>query len=341
MSTFSQYMSSAEQLKDQILEENRRLDRKLAEAMQSFELLKMVHFDKSIGIERLNDIIIGCTGCLYSIMFYNDRIVTNLNEDDDLYKRLIDLKLLISSKRELFVANDLIEGFTLVVYPVSMTEDYSDDYNIKNIVLLYPEKFITSEVLDFVKSFMLVNDVLINIVLSREELQRLIKTEPLTNLLNRSSWNANLEKIATSGNPFFVISIDVDNFKTINDSFGHQSGDEILKSTGEWLRSSFREEDCIFRLGGDEFAVTGKVNLESLTGFINKLHTLNKNYSNIIRRKHNIDATISIGSVISDKLHKKDDLYIKVDKLLYKSKQSGRNSINIVSDFNYNAEPVT
>jgi len=334
MSSIKHYMDSPEHLKDRILEENRRLERKLAEAMQSFELLKMVHFDKSIGIDKLNDIIIGCTGCLYSIMFYKDRIVTNLDSESVLYKKLISLKSELTCRTELYVSDDMIDDYTIVIYPVSNTVSCREECNVENIGLLYPTRFITTEVLDFVKSFMLVNDVLMNIVMSREELQRLIKTEPLTKLLNRSSWNSNLERIASEGIPYFVISIDVDNFKIINDTYGHQTGDDILKTTGEWLRSSFREQDFIFRLGGDEFAVTGKLNLDSIDGFFSKLYALNKNYTNMILAKHNIPITISIGTVISDKVHQKDELYLKVDKLLYRSKDKGRNSISIISDFN-------
>ena len=77
MNDFEKYKDSPENIKDIVLEENRILSRKLAESQQSFELLKLVHFDRNIDLEKLNDIIIGCTGCLYSMMFYKGIILTN------------------------------------------------------------------------------------------------------------------------------------------------------------------------------------------------------------------------------------------------------------------------
>lgn len=333
MSTLNNYQYTPEQIKDQILEENRQLTRKLAEAQQSFELLKIVHFDKSINLEVLNDIIIGCTGCLYSMMFYMDIVITNLDSNTKMYQDIINNKERLTCHDSLFVADDIISDFTIVVYPVSVSQMILEQQAIKNIILLYPSSFVTSEVLDFVKSFMLVNDVLINIVISREEMRRLIETDPLTKLLNRSLWNTNLEMMKTEGSPFFILFIDVDNFKTINDTHGHQKGDEVLKAAGDWMRKTFRDVDKVFRLGGDEFAVTGRINGGFIDGFIQKLFTLNEGFTVEIEKTQNIHATISIGALICEKVQNIENLYSRVDDLLYKSKQNGRNTISVISDF--------
>ena len=111
----------------------------------------------------------------------------------------------------------------------------------------------------------------------------LIETDPLTELLNRSSWNDNLEKLSNSESSFAVVFIDIDNFKNINDTYGHQKGDEVLKLTSNWLKNSFRDEDMIFRLGGDEFAITGNVNSMYIDGLISKLKALNSSYSLTIK----------------------------------------------------------
>ncbi len=333
MTMINTYQYTAEQIKDQILEENRVLTRKLAEAQQSFELLKMVHFDKSINLEVLNDIIIGCTGCLYSMMFYVDMVISNLDPNNKIYNQIIEKKEELTSYDTLFVSDDILSDFTVVVYPVSVSQMISDKQAIKNIILLYPSRFITPEVLDFVKSFMLVNDVLINIVISREEMRRLIETDPLTKLLNRSLWNSNLEVMKSERSPFFILFIDVDNFKMINDTHGHQKGDDILQSTADWLKKSFRDVDKIFRLGGDEFAATGRVNSEYLEGFVQKLYSLNESYTKDILSKQELNATISIGALICEKVQNIESLYSRVDDLLYESKQKGRNTISIISDF--------
>lgn len=333
MSDFDKYQRTAEDIKERVLDENRKLARKLAEKEQSFELVKFVHFDKSIDLDTLNDIIIGCTGCLHSMMFYKQRVITNMSTENPLYTAVLEKKDQIIQDSDLFVSNTVIPGYTTVMYPVSSSQMLSDSKAfVRNIVLLYPEKFMNSEVLDFVKSFMIVNEVLINIVLTREKMVELIETDPLTKALNRSSWNSTLRQIVQEESPFFILFIDIDKFKDLNDSLGHLKGDDVLKFTGAWLRNNFRGDDRVFRLGGDEFAVTGKVNLGSQDGLITKFNTLNSGFKTMIRQFLGIEATISIGALIVDSPTNETDVYARVDSLLYASKEKGRDTISIVSN---------
>lgn len=333
MSTFDKYQRTTESVKDSTLEENRRLTRQLAESRQSFELLKFVHFDKSINLDTLNDIIVGCTGCLYSFMYYLDRTITNLDSNHPIYKSILVHKKQLLNHETLFVDYDLIPNHTVVVYPVSTSQMISSESLIHNIILIYPSKFLTDEALEFVKNFMIVNDVLINIVLMREKMYELIETDPLTTLLNRSSWNSNLEWIVKTGEPFFIIFIDIDNFKVLNDTYGHQKGDEVLKVGSAWLKNAFRGEDKVFRLGGDEFAVIGKVNTDTIEGLFYKIENLNKGYRNTIKTFLGIDSRISIGALITEKPKDIEEIYTRVDALLYESKKKGRDQVHIVSDF--------
>lgn len=334
MTTFDNYQRTTEYVKDHILEENRFLTRRLAESQQSFELLKFVHFDKSINLDTLNDIIVGCTGCLYSMMFYQDRVITNLTEDDMIYRIILRHRKELMSYSELLVSDKILPEYTIVQYPVSPSQMISEQHAIKNIILIYPTKFVTSEVLDFVKSFMIVNDVLINIVLMREKMYELIETDPLTKLLNRSTWNTNLEEIIRESKPFFILFIDIDNFKNLNDSYGHLKGDEVLKITGAWLKNIFRGDDQVYRLGGDEFAVIGKINKESIKGLYHKFEKLNNGYKTAISTFLGIDSTISIGALITEAHKDIETIYSEVDKLLYESKSSGRNKLQILSELN-------
>ncbi|MBF4693535.1 GGDEF domain-containing protein [Fusibacter ferrireducens] len=333
MNMFDKYQRTTESVKDNISEENRKLTRQLAESRQSFELLKFVHFDKTINLEMLNDIIVGCTGCLYSFMYYLDRTITNLDSDHPIYKLISMNKERLLNHETLFVDYDLIANHTVVVYPVSVSQMISSEFLIHNIILVYPSKFVTDEALEFVKNFMIVNDVLINIVLMREKMYELIETDPLTTLLNRSSWNSNLESIVSSGDPFFIIFIDIDNFKVLNDTYGHQKGDEVLKIAGTWLKNAFRDDDKVYRLGGDEFAVTGKVNVHTIEGLFYKFETLTKKYSHTIKMFLGIDSKISIGALITEKPKDIETIYTRVDALLYESKKKGRDQVHIVSDF--------
>lgn len=333
MNDFEKYKDSPENIKDIVLEENRILSRKLAESQQSFELLKLVHFDRNIDLEKLNDIIIGCTGCLYSMMFYKGIVLTNLDKENKMYRCIMNGIDTLATSQGLTVYDTLHEEFTIMCYPVTVSSIHVDKDEKIHVILIFPKRLVNREVKDFVESFMLVNDVLVNIVISREKMIRLIETDPLTKLLNRSSWNSTLETIVANPESFFILFIDLDNFKMINDTYGHQVGDEILKETGKWLKSVFRDEDRVFRLGGDEFAVTGKINPESAEGFYTKILSLNELFTKSLHAELEVNATISIGALFTKNAEDKDSLYLRVDRLLYQSKEKGRNTISAESDF--------
>ena len=94
---------------------------------------------------------------------------------------------------------------------------------------------------------------------TRSELERLARTDDLTGLLNRRAFMSQLEhELAVAsryGSPLALLLLDLDNFKAINDSHGHSSGDRALQLVGNTLSRCVRTPDTVARLGGDEFAV--------------------------------------------------------------------------------------
>lgn len=93
--------------------------------------------------------------------------------------------------------------------------------------------------------------------LTREE--RLSRTDPLTGLLNRRYFGelaaAEIERARRYGHPISLAYLDLDNFKAVNDRFGHDTGDRLLVAVAELFRDSLRSTDEVARLGGDEFAI--------------------------------------------------------------------------------------
>jgi diguanylate cyclase (GGDEF)-like protein len=92
-----------------------------------------------------------------------------------------------------------------------------------------------------------------------EEERLLANTDPLTGALNRRSFNEIAEKkmiaAEVNGHPYTMVYIDLDDFKTINDTLGHATGDLVLKTAVDVIQSQIRNTDFLARLGGDEFAV--------------------------------------------------------------------------------------
>lgn len=130
-----------------------------------------------------------------------------------------------------------------------------------------------------------------------------------------------------------LIMLDIDHFKRVNDSFGHSSGDLVLKQFADILQSSIRKSDDVMRIGGEEFLIVIKLTTESyLTQFIKNLGKRIESYDFVIENSNHICCTVSMGMVI---LPDKWDVDINTligyaDRALYRSKDEGRNRGNKV-----------
>lgn len=157
----------------------------------------------------------------------------------------------------------------------------------------------------------------------------------LTRLYNRKSTEEMIRhqlKVRPSRQPYAFLLLDVDRFKTVNDSFGHPIGDRVLEATADLLRATFREEDILGRLGGDEFCVflsgdhLEKSRLESaLVALRTKSHDILK-----FPAGEKPLVSFSCGAVFSCSPHSFDKLYAVADEALYRVKEGGRDNFEIV-----------
>ncbi len=170
-----------------------------------------------------------------------------------------------------------------------------------------------------------------------EEIERLAFYDPLTNLPNRRLLRERLKQALNvshrSGKKGAVLFIDMDNFKTLNDSLGHDMGDLLLKQVAQRLKDCVRKHDTVARLGGDEFVVMleglshqhpeAALQTENIGNKI--LANLNKPYQLV---KHIYHSTPSIGATFFNGLEKEiDELLKQADIAMYQAKTSGRNAL--------------
>ena len=159
----------------------------------------------------------------------------------------------------------------------------------------------------------------------------------LTGLLNRKSFYERVNEIYASlrreelsqtgaQSIFYTLAvIDIDNFKQINDSFGHIIGDETLILLAKLLQDNFRANDLLFRFGGEEFVVI--LGGSSEEGLITALQRLQENIRNFTFPQIKT-LTVSIGYVCINHYKTINTLFAQADRALYYVKQNGRNSIN-------------
>lgn len=165
---------------------------------------------------------------------------------------------------------------------------------------------------------------------ARDTAKHLADRDQLTNLYNRSYLNnhlAWLEETGLSENAS-IIFFDVDRFKQINDQFGHDAGDTVLKQIASRMRAALRPEDMLARLGGDEFIVVvqDQTNRAALEAQIERLRAVVA--KPILHGAIRIDATISVGvATYTAESTQSTDVLREADIALYRSKETGRDRI--------------
>lgn len=153
---------------------------------------------------------------------------------------------------------------------------------------------------------------------TKKNLEINAETDGLTKLLNRKAFDKVCEAYTGSDERFALLIIDFDNFKRVNDTYGHKGGDEALCFLSEILLANFRKSDYVIRLGGDEFAVI-------MTTFNSQIHQIIKRKIDIINHKYLKaikefdDLTISVGAAVSYSGYS-EEVFLAADRELYKVK---------------------
>lgn len=164
--------------------------------------------------------------------------------------------------------------------------------------------------------------------------EKLIKYEAehdaLTGVLNRGGFEQILNSSIKEKRNFALIVIDVDNFKDVNDNFGHMIGDIILKKVSKLLLEEFRSLDYICRIGGDEFAV---IMMDITNNFGNKIVKKIDEINDLLSLPDEDVpiVTLSAGAAFMNKNNSKDSLFKDADKALYYIKKHGRKGCHIYS----------
>jgi len=169
---------------------------------------------------------------------------------------------------------------------------------------------------------------------ANQELEILSRTDRLTQLNNRGYWE---ECLAHEFNRFkryhttcSVIMFDIDHFKKVNDTYGHQAGDEVIREVSRVLRENLRTTDIAGRYGGEEFGVIlGDTDAESAIIFCERIRKQIENLE-VVHEKQTIKFAVSLGiSQAKESISDYKTWLEQADQALYTSKESGRNQTNV------------
>ena len=166
---------------------------------------------------------------------------------------------------------------------------------------------------------------------AKTQLESMAYFDPLTQLPNRRFFSIHLSKlIAAAKRRKEMIAlglIDIDNFKSVNDTFGHNAGDEILKKVAEIISDLFRHEDAICRYGGEEFAFSIIINEKDQAeqACDRLLQAIRNAQYQFEGSSITITASIGVFTTLAEHIENEHELYRNADSLMYKAKQNGKN----------------
>ncbi len=165
----------------------------------------------------------------------------------------------------------------------------------------------------------------------RKNLEVVSRVDSLTGIFNRNVYNeeiySEIQRCKRYGYSFSLLVIDIDHFKTINDKYGHDIGDNILREVTDVISQSIRKSDCFCRIGGEEFVlIATETNIQNAKTLGEKLLSA----VSMTNFKIGKTITISIGLTSFHEDDTKDSIFKRADEALYTSKTNGRNMITTI-----------
>ena len=164
------------------------------------------------------------------------------------------------------------------------------------------------------------------------KLKELLVTDPLTKISNRRYLDFHLESCKKEADEFEttfgLLFFDIDKFKGVNDTYGHDIGDEILKLMSRTISSNIRGDDKIGRWGGEEFIAVIKIDhLGGLEKIANKLRLLVSKSEHKLENDEELRVTVSIGGTLYKPGESLIELVKRADSYMYQAKEKGRNRV--------------
>ena len=166
---------------------------------------------------------------------------------------------------------------------------------------------------------------------AKEKLEKIARTDPLTHLSNRrdilEKMNYEKDRFERNAKPFTIVISDIDDFKSINDNYGHYCGDYVLKTISKLFTTSLRKQDICARWGGEEFLLfLPETNLKGGLTISEKIREEIAN-TKIKYKDVTLKISMTFGVCVYNQLVDINKCISKADKALYKGKHSGKNKV--------------
>ncbi|WP_022940623.1 diguanylate cyclase domain-containing protein [Psychromonas hadalis] len=313
-----------------------KTEQALSLANHLIELQKSAEFDRNNALEnqrRVNTILNTVNDAI--ITTDNEGVITSINTATEVMLGYREPELL-GKNITLLMPSDIAEKHPQIIRECNEKENHQVQKSSREQVIKRADGS-TFPVEIFLGQSEFNNEVTFTAVIrditqrkkDEEAIQHLVLTDPLTNLANRRHFNQELKRSMQGKNRLKLsvglLMIDLDNFKPINDTYGHNIGDKVLQRVSSRLQNITRNVDLIARLGGDEFAII----LNSVNDKFDPVPPAQK-IIDTLSKPMNIDGQmIKIGTTVGISVSPQDavsleDFINHADKALYKAKSLGK-----------------
>lgn len=209
---------------------------------------------------------------------------------------------------------------------------HKDGHRVPVFVRVSPLKDPKGQVIGGIELFTDMSSIQAN-TLRVLELEKLALLDNLTQLANRNyiekELQARFEEQKRLEIPFGILFIDIDHFKRVNDTYGHDVGDAVLRFVAQTFVNNSRPFDLYGRWGGEEFlGIIRNISADDLERLGDRLRVLIE-HSYVVHDKHKLQVTVSLGATTMHKGDMIESLIKRADTLLYESKRLGRNRLSL------------
>lgn len=340
-SEYESYQQFSEKHMQDLSNKNIKLEKSIDALSNIVEISKYVnaYFRDDNLFGMINDMILGILGVTYSTIFIleDGELSIKASNIENMKLNLTSIELMnISNEKEFILNNESA---------IKQTGDGKVDiHSIMGIPIILRTKFIgyilvehkmynfmTTELKVFLKSISNQIAIIIENSFLYRELENSTKTDALMKIYNRKYFFDSIEKIIEENNinKFAIVMIDIDNFKKVNDTYGHQFGDEVLRNTAKIISKWKDKDDVLARYGGEELImyIPDFRNNESV---LNKIEVIRNELekSKVIFEGICKSITASFGvAFYPDESTDINKLIKLADDLLYESKKQGKNRV--------------
>ncbi|GCD11884.1 GGDEF domain-containing protein [Clostridium tagluense] len=337
---FETYQNFAESTIQIISEKNTKLEKRLDNITNIVEISKYINSNISDSnlISMINDMIIGISGVTYSsIYLYEfDKLVVKATNSDavdlnlkfkDHFVQLNEGKLFIINSKSA-VGEDLIKDkiHSIIGIPINLRDKFTGYIIVEHTLW----NFFSQEYVSFMSSIAIQIAITIENSLLYAKVKESSIRDPLLGIYNRKYFFDTIENKLFSdiSTEFAIVMMDIDDFKKVNDLYGHQAGDDILLSITNTISENLHDEDIVARYGGEEIVIYIH-EVRNYNIVYNRIDNIRKKIANTISESKKLKNPITASFGISYyKGNKSVDKVLEIaDIMLYKAKASGKNRV--------------